>query len=181
MEHSIIFSAKNLGAEIKVVNGGSIFCNWFEDCGQVDSNAVLDVGVILLQDCQNMDISRNNFLTSWYACNVFGGVRPTVNIHHNSFDRMNRILEVRFGSHQGPSNPVFQENCMWAVDNFNVFINPNSGTDPLDARFNFWNTNSEQEVYDYMIHDCQDDPLCACVDISPIHSECPAGVGICTQ
>lgn len=183
IRHNIFFSDRSYGLKLQNTRNGEIFCNWFQDCGRFDTSAGERSGVMFLGDLQNFEIHQNNIIESAYAHDVGSKVDSTVYIHHNTYQSINRVLNIGVTEEElGYSNPRFNYCSMISIDKINVIVLAcHINTHNVDCTNNFWNRSSADDVRRQLINDCSDDEEgnISFILVDPILMQAPSDAGIC--
>jgi hypothetical protein len=173
-ENNIFQSCDPFAMWLNNKTGCDVNCNWFRDCGGSDTSGSGARGVIKLDLVSDSEIRNNHFETSWYAFQVGSWVDSTTEIHHNTFNRMNTVMNVSVTEEQrGPSNPRFNYNCFTNIDRHIVFYNCSQHNYlDMDATNNFWSTTSVSYINEHYINDRLDNPTCPVVNFAPVMISC---------
>lgn len=182
LQRNILYSARQTGIDVRNAARGAIECNWFHNCGRFDSTSQEVTGVIYMDHVSNMEITHNHSQSSWYAINLGSGVDSSNHIRYNSYDHVNRVMDIRATAGGAtPSFPRFNYNCMTAIANTNIFLHScERNTEDIDATNNFWDTTSPNVIAN-RIHGGEDDPSCPMIVFQPYLETCPTDNGICSQ
>lgn len=181
--HNIFFSDRSYGLRAQTISGGEIFCNWFQDCGRFDTAAGERSGVMYLGDMENFEVHHNHIIESAFAHDIGSRVDSTVRIHHNSYQSINRVLNIGVTEEElGPSYPRFNFNSMISIDKINVIVHScHINNHTVDCTSNFWNQSSPAEVLRRMVDDCSDfeEGQRSFVIVEPVLENAPSDAGIC--
>ncbi|MFZ5434305.1 MAG: right-handed parallel beta-helix repeat-containing protein [Calditrichota bacterium] len=181
IEKNALFNCSSFGIDINTVYGGSIYCNWFFNCGRNDTLPGPETGVTSLMGMRNVEIYRNVFELSWYALALGSRVDSSVHIHSNRFIRLNRVMNVGVTNDgAGPSFPTFYSNCLENCAGYFIFVEScHVNNIPINATGNYWGTLSSSTI-ENRFNDCRNDPECPCIEYQPFLTSCPLSVvGIC--
>jgi hypothetical protein len=183
IDHNAFFHPVDFAVNLDRVTGGSIFCNWFYNCGREDtSNPSAAAGAIEMASTHDVDISRNEIHYAWFAISTLSHVDSSVAIHNNRFYATHRILHLGVSENErGPSYPVFQSNCIRSNVSYYVYNSAcQHNNHEIDAVGNFWGTASVATIRNWMWAPQNVDPPCPAIVFEPILTACPdAEVGIC--
>lgn len=173
-ERSVFQTCDPFAIILDTVEDGEITCNWFRDCGGSDTSAFNDIGVIKLDLVNDVEIHHNYFETSSNGMQIGSWVDSTVEIRHNIFNQMTRVLNISVTEERrGPSNPDLNYNCFSSIVEEIVFIHCSQHNyRDMSAANNYWGTLSLALIEEAYINDRTDDPECPVVTIQPLMASC---------
>ncbi len=175
-ERNVFQTCDPFAIVLDTVDDGEVFCNWFRDCGGSDTSGSVDRGVISMDWVTNFEIRNNHFETSWYALAIGSRVDSTVRVHHNIFERINRVADIGVTEERrSASYPKFNYNCFRNISLRVIFVHCNAHNNrDVDATRNFWGTTSISTIHQSFVNDRNDDPICPSVYVEPVLPSCEA-------
>jgi len=186
IERNALYGCSQYGLKLMVVRSGSVYCNWFYNCGRSSGDTLTGLsttGAIFGRDLKNMEIHRNEFSTSWYGLSLGSLVDSSVFTHHNLFFRVNRVMNIaETPDYRGASFPHLYQNCIKTCPRYYVYVDACLiNNKVIDARNNYWDGRGETQIQNDFLYDCHRNTECPCILIAPVLTDCPdEEVGICS-
>ncbi len=182
VDHNAVFGCAKFGVECERFRGGSVYCNYFFNCGRDSSQSGSgQTGALRIADARNLDVTQNEFNNCTWGTYFESRVDSSVHVHHNHFFRLGYCMYVYFTANFGayPTFPTFHLNCIQSSSGFVYVDICQYNTHTIDCDSNYWGGIQGNSLAVRM-HDCHDNrgPRILYPTILPA---CPADAALCNN